>query len=329
MSNPLFIHTSDGIKIAYECFGVAENPAVIMIMGLGAQMRIWPDSLCQGLADAGYYVIRFDNRDIGFSSHLNEQGNPSLLKVWLTTKFNRKASTPYSLKDMGKDVLALMDALDIDSAHLIGASMGGMIAQILATQKRKRVRSLVSIMSSAASPGLDDTKLSVLLRLAKRPRSKKPESIIRYNIRMNRLIGSPDYQLDEMELKEQIERNLNHPTNVLGVKRQLVAVTAAGDRRHKLAKIKVPTLVIHGSEDPVIPMRMGVDTAENIRRSKLKIIQGMGHDLPPALVPKLQKMIGKHLNKAEKRFQKKRLKKEQKKQDEQIQPVSKNPINDH
>lgn len=318
MNNHSFIQTSDGINLAYECFGSYKNPAVIMIMGLGAQMRTWPDDLCQGIANHGYQVIRFDNRDVGYSSHLDEQGNPSLLRVWLQTKLNKKANTPYSLKDMSNDVLALMDELEIDSAHLVGASMGGMIAQVLASRKRKRVRSLVSIMSSASSPGINAPKLNVLLRLARRPQTSKPEQLMRYGMRLNRLIGSPDYQLDEVELKQQVEKSLHLPNNALGVKRQLLAVTAAGDRRDKLSKIKVPTLVIHGSEDPVIPVKMGVDTADNIKRSKLHIIQGMGHNLPPALVPTLQNMICEHLEKAEKRFQKKRLKKQQKKQQKEL-----------
>lgn len=318
MSQHHFIQTKDGIHLAYERFGDRHKPCVIMIMGLGAHMRIWPDALCQGIADNGYQVIRFDNRDVGLSSHLDEQGNPSLLKVWLTHKLNKKPNLPYSLKDMSKDVVALMNALDIDSAHLVGASMGGMIAQILATQKRKRVRSLVSIMSAASSPGLEDTKLSVLLRLARRPRSKKPEKQLRYSMKMHRLIGSPDYQLDELALREQVVQSMRGPHNPLGVKRQLVAVTAAGDRRQKLAKINVPTLIIHGAQDPVIPVRMGVDTAEHIKRAKLKVVEGMGHDLPPALLPSFVHMICKHLHKAEKRLYKKQLKQQAAKSNDKV-----------
>jgi len=296
--------TSDGIELAYETFGQRQHPCVILIMGLGAQMRVWPDSLCQLLSNKGYFVVRFDNRDVGHSSHLQQHGSPSLLKAWVQQKMQRKAQIPYTLKDMSRDVVALMDTLEIDSAHLVGASMGGMIAQILAAKKRKRVRSLTSIMSAGRAPGLPDPKLKVLLQLAKRPTPFNREASIRYTMRMNRLIGSPAYPMDEMELRQLAETSFDRAGSPCGFKRQLVAITAAGDRRHLLKKIKTPTLVIHGSDDPLIPPRLGQDTARSIRKAKLKIIPGMGHDLPPALVPKLGKLLLKHLNKAEKKWQK-------------------------
>ncbi|WP_419813481.1 alpha/beta fold hydrolase [Bacterioplanoides sp.] len=300
--------TPDGIQLVYETFGLSQHPAVILIMGLGAQMRVWPDELCQRLAGAGYYVVRFDNRDVGDSTHLNDQGSPSLLKTWLQQKMQRQADVPYTLHDMSRDVLALLDQLQLDNAHLIGASMGGMIAQILAATKRKRVRSLTSIMSAGRAPGLPDPNLKVLLQLAKRPTPFNREASVRYTMRMNRLIGSPAYPMDEMELRQLAETSFDRAGSPCGFKRQLVAITAAGDRRHLLQKIKVPTLVIHGSDDPLIPARMGADTAAAIRKAKLKIIQGMGHDLPPALVPKLSKMLIKHLNKSERKWHKRTLK---------------------
>ncbi len=310
MKQPYFIHGKNGIHLAYECFGSPHNPSVIMIMGLGAQMQIWPDALCQGIADSGYQVIRFDNRDAGLSSHLDERGNPSLLKVWLSHKLNKKPQLPYTLKDMSKDVLALMNALEIKSAHLVGASMGGMIAQILATKKHKRVRSLVSIMSAAVAPGINDAKLGVLLRLARRPRGHQPEALLRYGIKLHRLIGGSAYQTDEQTIREQIEKTSYRSANSWAIKRQLVAVAAAGDRRQQVTRIKVPTLIVHGAQDPIIPVRMGVETAAHIKRAKLRVIQGMGHDIPPALVPVLQKIICKHLKKAEKKRYKKQLRKQ-------------------
>ncbi|WP_430461970.1 alpha/beta fold hydrolase [Thalassolituus sp. LLYu03] len=302
------IRTKDGIDLAFERMGKEQDPAVILIMGLGAQMRIWPDSLCQAIVARGYQVIRFDNRDVGNSTALEHAGNPSLVATWLAAKLKRKARVPYTLKDMARDVIALMDALHIDSAHLVGASMGGMIAQILAAKHKKRVRSLTSMMSSATSPGLPDAKLRVLLQLARRPTPFNREASIRYTMRMNRLIGSPAYPMDEMELRALAETSFERSSGPGGFKRQLVAITAAGDRSHLLSKIKVPTLVIHGSDDPLIPARMGEDTAAAIRKAKLRIIQGMGHDLPPALVPTLAKMIGKHLKKSEKRWLRKQEK---------------------
>ncbi len=311
------ITTPKGIKLAYERMGDPDNPTVILIMGLGAQMRIWPDALCYALVDKGYQVVRFDNRDVGLSSQLDDHGNPSLLAAWLSTKLKRKAQVPYTLKDMARDVLALMDELKIDSAHLVGASMGGMIAQILAAKHKKRVRSLTSIMSSNTSPGLPGAKLDVLLKLARRPTPFNREAAIRYTMRMNRLIGSPAYPMDEMELRALAETSVERSASPTGFKRQLVAITAAGDRSHLLKKIKVPTLVIHGSDDPLIPARMGEDTAAAIRKAKLKIITGMGHDLPPLLVPKLVKLLSKHLKKSEKRWHKK----QQKALEKRLQPA--------
>lgn len=313
------IRTPDGVHLAFERMGDAADPAVILIMGLGAQMRIWPDSLCHALVQRGYQVIRFDNRDVGHSSHFEHVGNPSLVATWVAAKLKRKARVPYTLKDMARDVIALMDELQIDSAHLVGASMGGMIAQILAAKHKKRVRSLTSIMSSATSPGLPDARLKVLLQLARRPTPFNREASIRYTMRMNRLIGSPAYPMDEMELRALAETSFERSSGPGGFKRQLVAITAAGDRSHLLRKIKMPTLVIHGTDDPLIPVRMGEDTAAAIRKAKLKIIQGMGHDLPPALVPTLAKMIGKHLKKSEKRWSRKQEKERQKKEEELAQ----------
>ena len=299
-----YFTTAAGIRLAYETFGDRNHPAVILIMGLGAQMRVWPDTLCQRLVEGGYFVVRFDNRDVGDSSDFRHQGSPSLLRTWLQHKLHRKPDVPYTLKDMSRDVLALLDELQLESAHLVGASMGGMIAQILAATKRKRVRSLTSIMSAGRAPGLPDPDLKILLQLAKRPTPFNREASVRYTMRMNRLIGSPAYPMDEMELRQLAETSFERGGSPCGFKRQLVAITAAGDRSHLLKKIKVPTLVIHGSDDPLIPARLGADTAAAIRKAKLKIIRGMGHDLPPALVPKLSKLLLKHLAKAEKKWHK-------------------------
>ncbi len=315
------IRTPEGIELAYERMGNPQHPTVILIMGLGAQMRIWPDSLCQALVEKGYQVVRFDNRDVGLSSQLDHHGSPSLLATWLAARLKRKARVPYTLQDMARDVIALMDELAIDSAHLVGASMGGMIAQILAAKHKKRVRSLTSIMSSATSPRLPDANLKVLLKLARRPSPFNREAAIRYTMRMNRLIGSPAYPMDELELRTLAETSVERNHSPTGFKRQLVAITAAGDRTRLLQKIKVPTLVIHGTDDPLIPVRMGEDTAANIRKAKLRIINGMGHDLPPLLVPKLARMMSKHLKKAEKRWQKKLEKKASERRTSECNPA--------
>jgi len=296
------IRTRDGIELAYESMGDPTAPPVILIMGLGAQMHVWPTSLCQRLVNAGYRVIRFDNRDTGRSSALDEHGNPSLIRVWLGRRFKRKPRVPYTLKDMSRDVLALMDELELPSAHLIGASMGGMIAQILAARKRRRVRSLTSIMSSASAPRIPVSQIQVMLQLARRPANRDRDEHIRYIARMNQVIGSPGYPMSDEEIQRLAETSWERMSSPLGFKRQLVAITHAGDRRRLLRKIKVRTLVIHGADDPLIPVTMGIETASLIPRAKLKVILGMGHDFPEALVPKLSKHLIRHLDKAEDRW---------------------------
>lgn len=305
------IMTKQGVELAYETMGDIDAPAVILIMGLGAQMHVWPTSLCYRLVNAGYRVIRFDNRDTGRSTNFNEHGNPSLIRVWLGRRFNRKPRVPYTLKDMSTDVLHLMDELQLDSAHLIGASMGGMIAQILAAKKRKRVRSLTSIMSSATAPRIPVNQLQVLLQLARRPaannrEAENREEHIRYITRMNRIIGSPGFPMSDEELLRLAETSWERTSSPLGFKRQLVAITHAGDRRRFLQKIRTRTLVIHGADDPLIPVNLGIETASLIPNAKLKVVLGMGHDFPEALVPKLSKMVIKHLDKAEEQWYKKK-----------------------
>ncbi|MBT0586131.1 alpha/beta hydrolase [Alteromonas sp. SM 2104] len=279
-------------------------------MGLGAQMTVWPDELCDGLAQKGFRVIRFDNRDTGLSSQLDEHGTPSLLKTWLSRRLPIQSNIPYQLEDMANDVLELLRALNIKRAHLVGASMGGMIAQILAANYKKKVVSLTSIMSTIAPPALSAPTVKVMLKLARRPRQSSREAAIRYTMRLNRLIGSPAYPVDDMTLRQQATANIERAYNPSGFKRQLAALTASGDRRHLAAKIKVPTLVIHGADDPIIPVVGGHTTARLIRKSKLRIVDGMGHNLPPALIDKMTKWIAKHAKRADrKRLAKKSAKK--------------------
>lgn len=305
------IKTRDGIELACETFGKDTAPPVILIMGLGAHMRVWPDSLCRQIAAAGFRVIRFDNRDSGASTSLDEHGSPSIVRVWLGSRFaRRKPRVPYTLKDMAGDVVALMETLDISSAHLVGASMGGMIAQILAARHRRRVRSLTSIMSSATPPRPPVSQLQMLLHLARRPDASDRDAYVSYIMRMNRLIGSPRYPMTDAELEQLAENSWQHSGNNTGFRRQLVAITHAGDRRHLLQKIKARTLVIHGADDPLVPVSLGIETASLIRRSKLKVILGMGHDFPEALVPRLSRLIIRHLKKSEKKWQVKQRRKQ-------------------
>ncbi|WP_440055361.1 alpha/beta fold hydrolase [Pseudoalteromonas sp. T1lg65] len=305
------IQTRSGIKLHYEDQGAKNAPPIILIMGLGAQMIVWPDSLYQGLVKKGFRVIRFDNRDTGLSSQLDSHGSPSLFKIWLSNRLPIKTSLPYTLEDMAKDVVDLMHALKIKKAHLVGASMGGMIAQIVAAKHKKKVLSLTSIMSTSQAPKLTPRNLKILLALAKvQPKAGTQEEAIQYYVKLNQLIGSPAFPQDEASLRQQARLNVERAHNPSGFRRQLAAITASQSREHLLPKIKVPTLVIHGTADPIFSIQAGQHTATQIRKSKLKLIEGMGHDFPPALMRKLTKWIAKHVKKAEKKRQLKQQRKQ-------------------
>ncbi|WP_404340766.1 alpha/beta fold hydrolase [Pseudoalteromonas mariniglutinosa] len=307
------ITTNTNITISYQDTGDKSAATIILIMGLGAQMTAWPDELYYGLVNKGFRVIRFDNRDAGLSSQLEHLGKPSVIKSWLSKRASPFGKAPYLLDDMADDVLALMVALKVKKAHLVGASMGGMIAQLLAAKHNKKVLSLTSIMSGSTSATLSTKTLSTMLKLAKlKPRQSNKEAAIRYNIRLNQLIGSPAYPQDECILQLNATRYIERAHYPRGFQRQLAAIAATPNRQYLLRKIKAPTLVIHGSEDPIIPLTAGTQTALQIRNAKLKVVLGMGHDLPPALMKKMTKWIAKHVNGAElKKLTKKRKKQQE------------------
>ncbi|KZN47258.1 alpha/beta fold hydrolase [Pseudoalteromonas luteoviolacea] len=302
----------DGISINYQDEGDNKAPAIILIMGLGAQMTLWPDELFYGLADAGFRVIRFDNRDAGLSTQLEQYGKPSLIKSWLSTRLPIRAKAPYTLEEMAEDTLALMKALKVKRAHLVGASMGGMIAQLIAAKQKKKVLSLTSIMSTSSALKLTHSNLKVFVQLAPlRPSAANRDAAINYNIRLNQLIGSPGYPQDERTLKRQAIETVDRAYNPHGFQRQLAAMAASGSRQNLMTKVKAPTLVIHGAADPIIPSQEGEKTAQQIRKSKLKIVPGMGHNFPPELTPKLIKWISKHVQKSEAKRAKKLAQKAQ------------------
>lgn len=307
------IKIKSGITISYQDKGKKSAPVIIMIMGLGAQLTVWPDELYLGLVAKGFRVIRFDNRDTGLSSQLEQFGSPNLFKIWLNKRLPIKSRIPYTLDDMANDVLELMAELKIKKAHLVGASMGGMIAQIIAAKYKKKVLSLTSIMSSSSKPKLSASNLKLFLQLAKYRRAQASrDGAIHYNIRLNQLIGSPAYPQDELALRKQATLGVDRAHNPQGFNRQLAAITASDCRQHLMPKIKAPTLVIHGSLDPVMPIAAGKQTAAQIRKAKLKIVNGMGHDFPPALMVKMTKWISKHVKKSEQKRAQKKLKKSHK-----------------
>jgi pimeloyl-ACP methyl ester carboxylesterase len=293
---------ANGIDIEYESIGRAGDPAVLLVMGFAAQLVGWPESLCRGLAAEGFRVIRFDNRDIGKSTHLTEIAPPNLQAMMAEREAGRWPAAPYSLDDMAADAAGLLDALGIARAHVVGASMGGMIAQLAAINHPAKVKSLVSIMSTTGRPDLPPAKPEAFAAIMTPPASLSREDRIAQGVAAMRAIGSPGFPASDAELRETVARGVDRtPYDPLGVARQMAAVVAAGPRDERLKALKVPALVIHGADDPLIPASGGEDTAKSIPGAELLIIPGAGHDLRESLVPVYLKAIGAFLAKVEAR----------------------------
>ena len=263
------------------------RPAVLLIMGLGMQLIAWPPAMVQALEDAGYRVLRFDNRDIGLSQHFDAHGSPNLLWQGLKYRLGWAIKAPYTLLDMARDALGVLDALNIQQAHIVGVSMGGMIAQRVALLAPERCLSLTSIMSSSGARGLPTATPAVTRQMFSRPAGKGKQAVIEHSVKLFKAIGSPGFPLNEAFLRERVtvstERNF-HPQ---GLARQMVAIAADSSRAAELAQVAVPTLVLHGKADPLVPHACGQDTAQRIAGAQLVSIDGMGHDLPPGVVAHL------------------------------------------
>lgn len=282
----------NGIEIAYDTFGNPADPPLLLIMGLGMQMIAWDEALCEQLAKKDYWVIRFDNRDVGLSTRLDHLGRPGLLSLILGL-LGRSIDAPYLLSDMAADTVGLLDALGIDSAHVVGVSMGGMIAQTVAIAYPERVRTLTSIMSSTGDPSLPRAKPRVMRVLTKRPPSERAD-YIENTLDSLRLLSGPAYPIDEERIRRRAGRAFDRGLSPRGVARQLAAIMASGSRKEALHNLEVPTLVIHGDADPLVPVEHGIDTADSIPGAELMIIKGMGHELPPPVWPQLVTAIAKH-----------------------------------
>ena len=270
-------------------------PVVLLIMGLGMQLIAWPPEMVQALVNAGFRVVRFDNRDIGLSQHFDGLGSPNLLWEGLKYKLGWRNRPPYTLGDMAQDAVGVLDALQIGKAHIVGVSMGGMIAQRVAIEAPSKVLSLTSIMSSSGARGLPAATPEVTRQLLSRPAGKGKQAAIDHSVKLFKAIGSPGFPMDEAVLRERVtvstERNL-HPQ---GLARQMVAIVGDSTRAAELAGLKTPTLVIHGKADPLVPFACGEDTARRIPGATLVAIDGMGHDLPPGVVDRLLASLVPHL----------------------------------
>ena len=287
---------ANGIQLEYDTFGRASDAPLLLIMGLGAQMVLWDEEFCELLAQHGHYVVRFDNRDVGLSTKFDHKGVPNV--VALMQAGADRSTVPYTLDDMADDAAGLLDALRIERAHIVGASMGGMIAQTVAYRHAPKTRSLVSIMSSTGNPALPPAKpeaMAVLLT----PRPLDREGNVDAAVKASIVIGSPAYPQDVARLRARSAMMFDRSFTPLGTARQMAAIFAHGNRATRLAAVTAPTLVIHGLADPLVPVEGGRDTAKSIPGAQLLEIEGMGHDLPPGLWTRIADAIAAHTKKAE------------------------------
>lgn len=269
----------NGVEIVYDAFGEPSAPPMLLISGLGGQMIGWDEEFCQKLAAQGYWLIRFDNRDAGLATKFNQAGIPNIPALMQAQARGEAVEAPYLLRDMANDAAGLLDALEVESAHVVGISMGGMIAQEMVIHHAGCVRTLTSIMSSTGNPALPPSKpeaIAVLLEPAPAGRADYIES----SVRISQVLGG-ELPLHEASVRENAERFFDRGLSPAGTARQLAAVLASGSRIDALRSVSVPALVIHGDADPLVPVEGGIDTADAIPGAKLMIIKGMGHALYP------------------------------------------------
>jgi pimeloyl-ACP methyl ester carboxylesterase len=282
------------LDIAHERFGEPDLPPVLLLMGLGTQMLGWPDGFCEALIGRGVHVIRSDNRDIGLSSHLTEAPAPDLAAIFR----GDTASASYTLSDMAGDTVGLLDALGLDSAHLVGASMGGMIAQTVAIEHPQRVRSLTSIMSTTGDPSVGQSTREAMAALLSPPATTRNGAIDR-TLSILRVIGSPGFELDDADVRWRTGIAYDRGHDPAGVARQLAAIAASGDRTVALRSVSVPTLVLHGADDPLVNVSGGRATARAIPGARLVVLDGMGHHLSRELWAEIARQIGELVGRAE------------------------------
>ncbi|MCZ6488145.1 MAG: alpha/beta hydrolase [Gammaproteobacteria bacterium] len=289
---------ANGLQLCYDEFGTAGRPTVILVMGLGTQMISWPEPFCQRIADGGYRVIRFDNRDIGLSQKLDGEKIPGLLQMMIAGRLGLSFRVPYTLADMAADTVGLMDALGVARAHLVGVSMGGMVSQLVSSEFSHRVLSLTSIMSSSGARHLPGASAQIRRHMMRRAPPGE-NNYLRHAMRTWQLIGSKAYPPDPDALRERLLTAYRRSYYPQGYLRQMAAILASGDRVELLRSLRLPTLVIHGTDDPLVPVEAGVHTAELVPNSRLELIEGMGHDLPRQLLTKLADLILEQTNSVE------------------------------
>ena len=284
------------IEIEVEDTGEVDRPAVLLIMGLGMQLIGWPDAFWQGLQQAGYRVIRMDNRDAGLSTAFDDVGMPNLLWAGVKHKFGWQPKPPYTLQDMANDALGVLAALRIARAHVVGVSMGGMIAQRVALSAPDKVLTLTSIMSSSGAEGLPAADPQVLKQMFSKPGQPGLAGALEHSLGLLQAIASPAFAQDAQAVRERVMAAMQRSYRPAGVARQTLAVMSDRQRADLLAQVRTPTLVLHGKADLLVPYACGEDTARRIPGARMLGIDGMGHDLPPAVVTRLLEALVPFLN---------------------------------
>ncbi len=284
---------ANGIRLCYETFGDRSKPPLLLIMGLAAQMIVWDDEFCIRLAERGYWVIRFDNRDIGESTRFAQARAPRFAELLFAQATGLRFRVPYTLREMADDAAGLLDALGVAHAHVVGASMGGAIAQELAMEHPQRVRSLTSIMSSTGDPKLPGPRPKAFARLAKKVPLDRPGYVREYVTTWSVLAGE-HFPFDAERTARQGAAGYDRGINPAGVSRQMMAIVASGNRTQRLRQLRVPTLVIHGTADPLVPAPAGRATAAAIPGAELLLIEGMGHSFPREVWPTIIDAIARH-----------------------------------
>lgn len=286
---------AQSINLEVETFGDKGKPAVILIAGLGFQLIDWPVSFCEALAEVGFHVVRFDNRDVGKSDRLEHLGLPDMEKVIAARSGGDIPEVPYSLNEMAEDVVHMLDALGLEKAHIVGMSMGGMITQLMAIHHSNRCLSMTSIMSSSGEASVSVPDPEAMAAISGAPASPARDDIITFGLGVNDVIGSPGFRWDRGALSAHIGHCVDRGVSPTGYMRQMAAVFTAPSRRDDLKKITVPALVIHGTDDRLVPISAGQDTADHIPGSIMVPVEGMGHDLSPDLCVRLAEIMIPHL----------------------------------
>ncbi len=286
---------ANGIEICYETFGDKGNPTVLFVMGLGAQMIAWPDIYMNGMVEAGYHVVRYDNRDVGLSQKFDGAGMPDFQALVKDLVAGKTPEVPYYLADMAADGIGLMDALGIDKAHIIGASMGGMIVQQMAIDAPERISSMVSIMSTTGDPSVPQaTEEAMAVLTTPAPDTDDIEILVDHAMKNRKVIGGDGFEDNIEEARAMAARIIKRSVYPIGAARQRAGIMASGSRTEALKSVTVPTLVIHGDKDPLVRVEGGIHTAETIPEARLEILEGMGHASFPRYQQRILALLSDH-----------------------------------